>query len=251
MPCRLLFLGPEPPRVNSALWLPMVTLTPVPEALGKILRELPDSDALVLTSPRALRILKAVAESAGRLHELVEAVRGVTVVAVGPSTAGEARRILGVDPVTPPPPYRVADIAAILQRVRARRVTALRSSEASTRLAVNGVEVREITLYRVEVNWGLAPTLELLADTVNAVAATSPTIARILCRLRVRTLIVSFQGPTMRVLEGCGMKPVPAAVNTYQGVLDTCTTYTRKYSTERTNTEFRRGFEAGSGGAYR
>jgi uroporphyrinogen-III synthase len=223
----VLTLGPDPPRPSGygrclAVWLPLVQVSLSGE-LGKLPDLLDEGvEAIVVTSPRAARALAALPPNLR--HKLAS----LAVVAVGPATAREVRRLLGVEALTPSD-YTVASVAELIRSRGWRRVVALRSSEAigSLRpLTPRNVDLIELKAYEVHVSSHLVQDLELLASRVDSVAVTSSIIARVVCslleRLESRPILACFHGPTLStVYRLCpnGTRIVVSSRNTYSDLI--------------------------------
>ena len=228
MPCRIAYTGPEPPPMQPpgarVYWVPLVSVEPVRGASVELLREAPSGGGalLVVTSPRAPRLLALDALE----HGVYEAVRGLVessaVAAVGPSTLGEAERLLGRPGEAVVPEYWSVEALAEALEASGRRypkaivLRAARPSPSYPRLleALRAVAggLAEVLVYRNPVLRGNA---ELLAGAVEAglvdvVALSSPSQARALAEAlgggRPRARIAVIGRATRRALEALGLK---------------------------------------------
>lgn len=177
--CVAVLAGPDPPPPSlgpcRTAWRPAVRAEPLPAAWARLLDALESgADAVALTSPRAVR---ALAPGAGRLAPLLTRV---TVAAVGPATAGEARRLLGVDPLVPRE-YTGEALGRLLASLGARRVAWPRGSVAGAglprALAEAGVELVGVTVYMLEADHEGAREAALEASSARALVLTSGLIA--------------------------------------------------------------------------
>lgn len=155
--------------------IPVIDIEPIPGAETKVVEMLEKCEWLILTSPRAPRILSRFAE---RLRELK--ARGMLKIAViGPKTLEELARI-GLEADLTPSEYRGASLAKELARLKPRCVVAARSEKALPELVEelekSGVEVVEIPLYRVKILDSMAYIAASIADNFDYIVFTSPSI---------------------------------------------------------------------------
>ncbi len=184
---RVLLLGPDPPGGLPLgvrpVWYPLVRWRPVMGVSERVARLVAEwSDAVVFTSPRGPRALAWDAEGAGRLDRVRELLARVTVWAIGPRTAREARERLGVEPVVPGE-YRGRALAREIARRGHRRVLGLRGSKAlrdlEEELSSLGVEYREITVYILEPAPVDPAGFARAASSSDLAVLTSPFIAKL------------------------------------------------------------------------
>ena len=149
--CVAVLAGPDPPPPRlgpcKTAWRPALRVEPVPGAWRLLLEALDSgADAVALTSPRAVRALAPGA----RL--LAPRLSRVTVAAVGPATAGLARRLLGVEPLVPRE-YTGLELGRLLAGLGVGRVAWPRGSVAGPglpeALSRAGVELVDFVAYRV------------------------------------------------------------------------------------------------------
>jgi len=205
--------------------IPVIDIEPVEGALDVIEEWLSRCSLLVVTSPRAPRLLKPLAE---RIRELQRG-GSLRIAAVGPRTAEEAERLgLRVDHV--PREYRGKALAEELARLepKPRCVLLPRSEKALPDLRRGleeaGIEVIEVPLYRPVVLDDMASLAAAVADRFDYVVFTSPSIAEAFTRHYRSPARPGFQpvaiGPsTARKLVELGYPEPPyPAVYTMEGV---------------------------------
>jgi uroporphyrinogen-III synthase len=114
---------------------------------------------------------------AGLLKGLASRGR-LRIATVGPRTASETRRLLGVGPSLTPGSFTGADLARQLAALRPRCVAAARSEKASPGLRrvleESGVSLVEVPLYTLRVVEEMARAAARIADLFDYVAFTSP-----------------------------------------------------------------------------
>jgi len=176
--------GSEPGRLAQTAivaHIPVVEVEPLPQAIPEVEKLLEGSDWLILTSPRAPRLL---ADLAPKVKKLQEEGR-LRVAAVGPKTR-RALEELGIRVDYTPREYRGAALAEELAGLRPRRVLLPRSEKAIPELPLilrrHGAEVAEIPLYRVTPLHRMAEAAARAADLFDYVVFTSPSIAEAFTR---------------------------------------------------------------------
>lgn len=183
--CRALLLGPDPPPPSlgpcETLWMPAHRALALAGSHAAAMALALEAGFTMFTSPRAPRALYWDAHAHGRLHDMLEAFRGVEAAAVGPSTAGEAERILGVRVVLVAEPHTSEALARGILGAGWRRVAWLRGDpaggDARSILEGSGVDLLEAVVYKlVETpeRGGIAEALR----RVDYLALTSPSTAR-------------------------------------------------------------------------
>ncbi len=228
----IVVLGPDPPArtVEGLVWIPLVRVVGVRGCSLHVLEKLRSARAIAFTSPRAPRILYQDAVEYDVWRELASLVKSLFTAAVGPSTAKAVRNAFGVEPATPKD-HSVRGLVKLLEEVGATPVVVPRSAEATTRLEnlTRRLRVFEITCYRLELSReGYSRLVELLGkDLAKVLVASSPSIAKILCKAIAETgvgtvVVVSFSGPTLEtVRRHCrGIRVATVAENTYDAAIE-------------------------------
>ncbi len=179
---RVLVLRPPEASVGSladfaiVAHIPVIDIEPVPGAGEEVLSRLENCEWLILTSPRAPRIISGIAQ---RLKELNE-IGKLKIAVVGPKTLEELNRI-GLKADLVPQDYRGISLAKELAKLKPKCVIAARSEKAVPELVEElrkaGVDVIEIPLYRVVILDDMARIAASIADEFNYVVFTSPSIA--------------------------------------------------------------------------
>ncbi len=114
--CRVLYTGPEPPpQAFQVHWLPLITLEPVKGASLEFLKAYRPGALVVVTSPRAPRLLILDAAEHRVACEVIDAFRSAVVAAVGRRTESEARRLLGAGRSFHAPGQTVESLAEALR----------------------------------------------------------------------------------------------------------------------------------------
>ncbi len=179
----ILLLRPHPVEIGSlseagiVAAIPVLRVVPNQEALREILERLDECDWLVLTSPRAPRMLRSIRE-----HLLDATRRGLRLAVVGPRTAERLRAELGLEPSLVPESYTGASLAEELVKKHKPGCVLLARSEKATPellqvLQRSGIRYYEIPLYRVEKVEKLTDTAARIADDFDYVVFTSPSVA--------------------------------------------------------------------------
>ncbi len=202
---------PPPPRSNERLviaHIPVLDWKPLTENLGNAKRLLESVDWVVFTSFRGVRAALPITE------EIVSArKRGTRIAAVGPRTAEEIRRLLGLEPDLVPREFRGAVLAEELAERGARRVLLLRSSQALDEpvrvLRSRGIDVHDIPVYTMIVLERMVEAAVSAAPFFDYVVFTSPSIVRaFFSRWRGGVIRAAAIGPTTaRALREYGIKP--------------------------------------------
>ena len=156
--------------------IPVIDIEPIPGSLEEIRRQLERCDWLVVTSPRAPRLLAPIATVLKRLQEEGR----LRIAAVGPKTL-KALTEEGLHADHVPKEYRGAALAEELARQNPGCVLLARSEKAVPELPQvlrsHGIEVVEIPLYRVAPLDDMAQAAARIADMFDYVVFTSPSIA--------------------------------------------------------------------------
>ncbi len=219
---------PPPPEPIAASNIPVA----VPVALEEGVRVLEGllregwPDCLLYTSLRGPRFTSRLAPLVRRMVE----EGGLVVGAVGPRTAEEVEKLLGVKPGLVPGEYR-GEALGRLAAERCRRVVVARSKRGLPDIVEvlkgAGVEVRDIPVYDMVYDDRLAEAAVLAHHAHDYVAFTSPGIAeafaRALKRLGVglRARVVSIGPSTSKRLRSLGLRvDVEASEYTVRGVYE-------------------------------
>ncbi len=189
--CTALLLGPDPPPPTlgpcRTYWIPVIRAEPVKGCARRLL-EAGRLDFIAFTSPRAPRALSGDAEADGAIDDLKALVASVTVGAVGPRTALEVTRRLGVEPVMPPR-YTGVELARLAVSLGARRLAWVRGSVYNigfkSVVESHGIDLVEVEAYRVVVDEEAAEKAASRVGRHDFLVLTSPLIAStLLPRLR-------------------------------------------------------------------
>ena len=180
---RILLLRPPGSSVEAlaetgiVAHIPVIDIEPVPGAVEQVQRQLPGCDWLVVTSPRAVRLLEPALQLVARLRREGR----LRVAAVGPKTRWSLQEA-GLDADLVPREYRGAALAVELASLKPGCVLLARSEKAVPELPrilqAEGVRVVEIPLYRVVTLGDMAEAAASIADRFDYVVFTSPSIAR-------------------------------------------------------------------------
>lgn len=220
-------LGAEPVEFPTIEIRPPRDRTPLLEGLGSLDRR----DWLVLTSVNGVQHVLAGLEELGR--EPREALSGVRVAAIGPSTA-DALREAGVPVEVVPEVYRaerLVEAMAAATRLDGARVLLARAEEAREvlprRLRKAGAEVEEVTAYRTAVprHGSDRLTARLRTGEVDWLTFTASSTARNFVRLAGRkpdrARIAAIGPVTAGTLEDLGLEvDVVAEEYTIPGLVD-------------------------------
>ena len=176
--------GPGPlSEVAVVAHIPVVVVEPLPGSVERVASLLGGCDWLVLTSPRAPRMLSSLAPEIRRLQQQGR----LRIAAVGPKTRA-ALEALGLRVDYVPREYRGAALARELLSLQPRPRCALipRSEKAVPDLVrvlrENKVEALEIPLYRVLEDEPMARAAASVADLFDYVVFTSPSIVEAFTR---------------------------------------------------------------------
>jgi uroporphyrinogen-III synthase len=225
--CRALLLGPDPPPrslgVCETVWLPLHRPIAVSGSSISVLETLPRVQAIAFTSPRAVRALAVDARFHGIWDRLRGALSQVAVAVVGPRTASEARRWLGVEPSLMASTYTGASLGEKLSRAGVESVLWARGYPAGEglRRALQGRALLVEVVVYVLVDSGLGPLLNgiLSSGGIDYVVVTSPSIASIVAP-KIRGLgagvaVIAIGPTTARALTSAGLEPscIPSAYN--------------------------------------
>jgi uroporphyrinogen-III synthase len=216
---RILLLRPNPPEpaelgeVGIVAAIPLAIIEPNASALAEVERNLTVCDWLVLTSPRAPRILKPIAE---KIRELVR--RGsLKIAVVGPRTGEALLKELNLKPHVIPREYRGASLAEELGKYNPSCVLAARSERGvkdfTEILKLKGVKVKEVHLYNLKLLDDMASLVPMIADNFDYIVVTSPSIAEAFASHYKggKARIVAIGPSTAKTLESLGFKDVLVA----------------------------------------
>ena len=219
---------PPPPEPIVASNIPVAVPVALEEGLAELERLLREAwpDCLLYTSLRGLRFTARLAPLIRRLAEEGRLLVG----AVGPRTAEEAERLLGVKPGLMPREYR-GEALGRLAAERCRRVVVARSRrglpDIVEALRGSGADVRDIPVYDMVYDDRLAEAAVLAHRAHDYVAFTSPGIAEAFAAalrrlgLRLGARIASIGPSTSRRLRELGL-PVHLEARKYtiQGIYE-------------------------------
>jgi uroporphyrinogen-III synthase len=205
---RVLFLRPEGAEVPSS-WRGM-EIVKISIFKPKCLDyELPKNEysAIAFTSVNGVRCAKKLPKF-------------YRVYAVGPATAAEVVKLLGVNPLVP----RNYEVSELVKEISGEDSVLMFRSQLA--------DVNDVRMVADKVDVVRNYTLELNGDAVNAVrriledcevdvvAVTSPSIARVVAGFLKPCVLVASIGPTTsKVLSEAGVKFIEAEDHTIEGVL--------------------------------
>ena len=205
--------------------IPVIDIEPVPETIEEMRRLLPDCDWLVVTSPRAVKIMAPILDLIDRLRR----EKRLRIAAVGPKTRWSLQEA-GLDADLVPREYRGAALAVELASQGPRCVLLARSEKAVPELPrileAEGVRVVEKPLYRVVELDDMAEAAASIADRFDYVVFTSPSIARAFTRHYSRPDKPGFApvaiGPTTAAeLRRLGYpEPLTPSIYTLEGIAE-------------------------------
>jgi uroporphyrinogen-III synthase len=227
--CRALLLGPDPPPPRlgpcSTLWLPAHRALALAGSHAAAIALALEAGLVAFTSPRAPRALYWDAHVHGRLDELLDAFRAVEAAAVGPRTAGEAGRILGVRVSLVAEPHTSEELARRILEAGWRSVAWIRGDPAGRGmrriLKGSGVDLLEVVVYKLFHAPERSRIAEALAK-VDYLALTSPSTARAVAGLVPPGVRVVVIGPvTKREARRLGLRvDCAASTHSLEGLSD-------------------------------
>ncbi|MCE4616739.1 MAG: uroporphyrinogen-III synthase [Aeropyrum sp.] len=206
--CSLLLLTPSEDLAleisslfgGEVIWIPILGFEPVDGWEERLEEALRSCGVVGFTSPRGVEV-------AASRRDLFE---DVIVYAVGPTTAQAVSSLLGVEPRMPSRYYSVQDLVEQAREDGAKCIVLARSQAASSKPQVEGIEVREVALYRPIVRSEMVREARSISADVAII--TSSLIARAYCSgdINAKSILAIGRETGREVLSRC--PPLPTCI---------------------------------------